>query len=399
VVSSKLYSTHVPVDDVLLGFTEEQMQLRELTRKFCDENLTPLADEIDKTNVFPQMRDFWLKLGEMGYLGITAPEEYGGTGLGIFEHCIVMEEMSRSAGGIALSYGAHSNLCVHQIVRNGSEEQKEKFLPKLITGEHIGALAMSEHNAGSDVVSMKLRADKDGDDYILNGSKFWITNGPEADVLVVYAKTDMQAHQHGITAFLIEKDMDGFSTGPHLDKLGMRGSPTGELIFDNCRVPASNILGKKGNGVYVLMSGLDLERLVLSAGPVGIMQAVIDCAFPYVHDRKQFNKPIGEFQLVQGKMADMYAKLSACRSWMYTAARACDKGHFSNRDCAAIILYSAEAATQVALDGIQLLGGNGYINEYPTGRFLRDAKLFEIGAGTSEVRRWLIGRSFNEMFK
>ncbi|XP_076815687.1 isovaleryl-CoA dehydrogenase, mitochondrial-like isoform X1 [Clavelina lepadiformis] len=397
--TSKALSMRVPIDDVMLGFTEEQKQLRESVGKFCEEELTPLANEIDSSNDFPQMREFWMKLGNMGLLAITAPESDGGTGLGIFEHCIVMEEMSRSSGAIALSYGAHSNLCVNQIVRHGNDEQKAKYLPKLISGEHVGALAMSEPSSGSDVVSMKLRAEKKGDYYVLNGNKFWITNGPDADTLVVYAKTDMNSKAHGITAFLIERGMDGFSTAQKLDKLGMRGSNTGELVFQDCKVPVKNILGSMNGGVYVLMSGLDLERLVLSAGPLGLMQAAIDTAFPYVHERKQFGQSIGHFQLIQGKMADMYTKLSACRSYMYTVARACDKGHFNNRDCAGVILYAAETATQVCLDGIQLLGGNGYINDYPTGRFLRDAKLYEIGAGTSEVRRWLIGRSFNEMFE
>jgi len=393
------YSVSVGVDDDLLGFSDEQKELRNVVRRFCDEELTPLADEIDKSNTFENMRPFWLKLGEMGLLGITAPESDGGTGMGIFEHCIVMEEMSRSSAAIALSYGAHSNLCVNQIVRHGTPEQKKKYLPKLLTGEHVGALAMSEPGSGSDVVSMQLKAEKDGDDYILNGNKFWITNGPDADVLVVYAKTDMKAGPHGISAFLVEKSFKGFSTAQKLDKLGMRGSNTCELVFEDCRVPAANILGPYNDGVYVLMSGLDLERLVLSAGPVGIMQATIDTSFPYIHERKQFGKPIGHFQLMQGKMADMYTRLSACRTYMYTVARACDNGHFSSKDCAGIILYAAENATQVALDGIQLLGGNGYINDYATGRYLRDAKLYEIGAGTSEVRRWLIGRSFNEELK
>nr|CAB3257483.1 isovaleryl-CoA dehydrogenase, mitochondrial-like [Phallusia mammillata] len=396
---ARQYSNAVPIDDELLGFTEEQKQLRESVSKFLDDELKPLADEIDRTNDFPQMRPFWKKLGDMGLMGITVPVKDGGTGLGIFEHCIVMEEMSRCSGAIALSYGAHSNLCVNQITRHGTDEQKSKYLPKLISGEQVGALAMSEPGSGSDVVSMKLKAEKKGDYYVLNGNKFWITNGPDADTLVAYAKTDLSSNAHGITAFIIEKDMEGFSTGPKLDKLGMRGSSTGELIFQDCKVPASNTLGALNKGVYVLMSGLDLERLAGAAGPVGLMQAALDTAFPYVHDRKQFGQKIGEFQLIQGKMADMYTTLSACRSYMYTVARACDRGYFNNRDCAGVILYAAEAATKVAMDGIQLLGGNGYINDYPTGRFMRDAKLYEIGAGTSEVRRWLIGRTFNELFK
>uniref|UniRef100_H2YYV9 Isovaleryl-CoA dehydrogenase, mitochondrial n=1 Tax=Ciona savignyi TaxID=51511 RepID=H2YYV9_CIOSA len=366
--------------------------LRSTVSKFLQDELTPLADEIDRTNDFPQMRSFWKKLGDMGLLGITVPESDGGTGLGIFEHCIVMEEMSRSSGAIALSYGAHSNLCVNQITRHGNDEQKAKYLPPLISGDKVGALAMSESGSGSDVVSMKLKAEKRGDYYVLNGSKFWITNGPDADTLVVYAKTDIAAEARGITAFLIEKGMEGFSAAQKLDKFGMRGSNTCELVFEDCKVPVENVLGPLNKGVYVLMSGLDLERLGGAAGPVGLMQAVLDTAFPYLHQRKQFGQSIGEFQLMQGKMADMYTKLSACRSYMYGVARACDKGHFNNRDCAGVILYAAETATQVALDGIQC--GNGYINDYPTGRFLRDAKLYEIGAGTSEIRRWLYRKIF-----
>uniref|UniRef100_A0AAY4C333 Isovaleryl-CoA dehydrogenase, mitochondrial n=1 Tax=Denticeps clupeoides TaxID=299321 RepID=A0AAY4C333_9TELE len=355
--------------------------------------------EIDKTNEFKGQRKYWKEMGEMGLLGITAPVEYGGSGLGYLDHVIVMEEMSRVAGGIALSYGAHSNLCVNQLVRNGNEKQKEKYLPKLLTGEHMGALAMSESNSGSDVVSMRLTAKNKGDHYVLNGNKFWITNGPEADVLIVYAKTEPEAAARGITAFIVEKNMPGFSTAQKLDKLGMRGSSTCELIFEDCKVPVENILGHLNKGVYVLMSGLDLERLVLAAGPVGIMQAVLDHAIPYLHVREAFGQKIGLFQLMQGKMADMYTRLSSCRQYLYNVARACDKGHFSPMDCAGVILYCAENATQVALDGIQCLGGNGYINDYPMGRFLRDAKLYEIGAGTSEVRRMVIGRSFNAMFK
>ncbi|XP_039247956.1 isovaleryl-CoA dehydrogenase, mitochondrial-like [Styela clava] len=392
------YST-LPIDDEIYGLTEDQCQLRQTMTKFFQEELAPYADDIDKNNDFPQRAEFWKKLGDMGVLGVTAPVEYGGTGLGYLEHVIVMEEMSRVSASIALSYGAHSNLCVNQLVRNGSDEQKAKYLPKLISGEHCGALAMSESGSGSDVVSMKLKAERDGDSYILNGNKFWITNGPDADVLVVYAKTDLSVKpSKGITAFIIEKGYEGFSTAQKLDKLGMRGSNTAELVFDNCRVPEQNKLGGIGQGARVLMSGLDLERLVLSAGPLGIMQAVMDNAIPYLHERKQFGKRIGEFQLMQGKIADMYTRLSACRSYVYSVARACDKDHFSNKDCAGVILYAAEAATQVALDGIQCLGGNGYINDYPMGRFLRDAKLYEIGAGTSEIRRLIIGRSFNDAF-
>ncbi|MCJ8736992.1 hypothetical protein PDJAM_G00018720 [Pangasius djambal] len=389
----------VPVDDIVNGLTDEQIQLRQTVQRFCQEKLAPYADEIDKANDFPRMRDFWKEAGELGLLGITAPVEYGGTELGYLDHVIVMEEISRVSGAVALSYGAHSNLCVNQLVRHGNQKQKEKYLPKLITGEHIGALAMSEPNSGSDVVSMKLTARKEGDHYVLNGNKFWITNGPDADVLVVYAKTDIDAAARGISAFIVEKGMPGFSTAQKLDKMGMRGSNTCELIFEDCKVPEKNMLGPLNKGVYVLMSGLDLERLVLSAGPIGIMQAVLDHAIPYLHIREAFGQKIGHFQLMQGKMADMYTRLSSCRQYVYNVARACDKGHFSAMDCAGVILYCAENATQVALDGIQCLGGNGYINDYPMGRFLRDAKLYEIGAGTSEVRRMLIGRAFNAMFK
>ncbi|XP_008398217.1 isovaleryl-CoA dehydrogenase, mitochondrial [Poecilia reticulata] len=389
----------IQVDDVVNGLTEEQIQLRHTVRKFCAEKLAPYADEIDKKNEFPGLRDYYKAMGEMGLLGITAPVEDGGTGLGYLDHVIVMEEMSRVSAAIALSYGAHSNLCVNQMVRHANPKQKEKYMPKLLTGEHIGALAMSEPNAGSDVVSMKLKAVKKGDYYVLNGNKFWITNGPDADVLIVYAKTDPEAHQKGITAFIVEKGMPGFSTAQKLDKLGMRGSNTCELIFEDCKIPEKNILGSLNKGVYVMMSGLDLERLVLAAGPVGIMQSVLDAAIPYLHVREAFGQKIGHFQLMQGKMADMYTRLSSCRQYLYNVARACDKGHFSSKDCAGVILYCAENATQVALDGIQCLGGNGYINDYPVGRFLRDAKLYEIGAGTSEVRRIIIGRAFNSMFK
>ncbi|KAI8370539.1 acyl-CoA dehydrogenase/oxidase [Radiomyces spectabilis] len=379
------------------GLTTEQEELREAVHDYVQAELAPRAADIDKANEFPM--DMWKKFGEMGLLGITAPQEYGGLGLGYLEHTFVMEEISRASGSVALSYGAHSNLCVNQIVRNGNKEQKEKYLPKLISGDHVGALAMSEPNSGSDVTSMKLRAEKKGDRYVLNGNKMWITNGPDADVLVVYAKTNPEAGARGITAFLIEKNFKGFSTAQKLDKLGMRGSNTCELIFENCEVPAENVLGGEGKGVYVLMSGLDLERLVLSGGPLGLMQAAMDVAVPYVHERHQFGVPIGSFQLLQGKLADMYTKLNASRSYVYSVGRACDKGFISNKDCAGAILYSAERATEVALDAIQCLGGNGYTNEYPTGRILRDAKLYEIGAGTSEIRRMLIGREFNKLFK
>jgi isovaleryl-CoA dehydrogenase len=355
-----------------------------------------LAEKTDKENSFPN--HLWKEMGKMGYLGVTAPEEYGGLGLKYTEHCIVMEEISRQSASIALSYGAHSNLCVNQITRNGNEAQKKKYLPKLISGEHIGALAMSEPGSGSDVVSMKLRAEKRGAKYILNGNKMWITNGPDADTLVVYAKTDISAGPKGITAFLVEKGMPGFSTAQKLDKLGMRGSNTCELVFQNCEVPEENVLGQEGRGVYVLMSGLDYERLVLSAGPVGIMQGCLDVVLPYVHTREQFGQKIGEFQLLQAKMADMYATFRASQSFMYSVAADADAGNCDRKDCAAVILYCAEAATKVALDSIQCLGGVGYTTDYPVGRMLRDAKLYEIGAGTSEIRRMLIGREFNNMF-
>ncbi|XP_041431343.1 isovaleryl-CoA dehydrogenase, mitochondrial isoform X2 [Xenopus laevis] len=377
-----------------------RLLLRHTMRKFCQDHLGPIANEIDQKNDFAEMKSFWKKLGELGVLGITAPVEYGGSAMGYLEHVLVMEEISRVSGAVGLSYGAHSNLCINQIVRNANEAQKEKYLPKLISGEHIGALAMSEPNSGSDVVSMKLKAEKKGDYYVLNGNKFWITNGPDADVLVVYAKTDLSVQPaRGITAFLVEKGTPGFSTAQKLDKLGMRGSNTCELVFEDCKIPKENILGHLGKGVYVLMSGLDLERLVLSGGPLGIMQAVLDHAIPYMHTREAFGQKIGHFQLMQGKMADMYTRLAACRHYVYNVAKACDQGHADPKDCAGVILYSAESATQVALDGIQCLGGNGYINDYPMGRFLRDAKLYEIGAGTSEVRRIIIGRAFNALYK
>eukprot|EP00761_Pharyngomonas_kirbyi_P012740 gb/GECH01012767.1/.p1 GENE.gb/GECH01012767.1/~~gb/GECH01012767.1/.p1 ORF type:complete len:435 (+),score=107.14 gb/GECH01012767.1/:1-1305(+) len=385
--------------DVVSGLTEDQKELQEGIQKFCKETVAPRAAEVDATNEFPP--EMWKQLGELGVLGITAPPEYGGLGLGYTEHCIAMEEMSRASGSIGLSYGAHSNLCVNQLVRNGSQAQKDKYLPKLISGEYVGALAMSEPNAGSDVTSMSLRAEKKGDRYVLNGNKMWITNGPDADVLIVYAKTEPEKKHKGITAFIIEKGMPGFSTAQKLDKMGMRGSNTCELVFDDCEVPEENVMGELNDGARVLMSGLDFERLVLASGPLGLMQACMDATIPYVAERKQFNQPIGEFQLVQGKLSDMYTKLSATRSYVYNVARSCDSlkdqtsktTHMVRKDCAGVILYAAERATEVALDAIQLFGGNGYTKDYPVERIMRDAKLYEIGAGTSEIRRWLIGRT------
>jgi len=368
--------------------------IRETVRDFSENEIAPRAAEIDKTNQFP--RDLWPKLGALGLHGITVEEDYGGAGLGYLEHCIAMEEISRGSASVGLSYGAHSNLCINQLRRNGSEAQKRKYLPKLISGENVGALAMSEPGVGSDVVSMKTRADKKGDRYVLNGSKMWITNGTIAETLVVYVKTDIAAGSRGITAFVIEKGLKGFSTAQKLDKLGMRGSDTCELVFEDCEVPEENVLGEVGSGINVLMSGLDYERAVLAAGPLGIMQACMDVVMPYVHERRQFGQPIGSFQLVQGKVADMYVTMNACRAYVYAVAKACDRGETTREDAAGAILYAAEKATQCALDAIQLLGGNGYINDYPTGRLLRDAKLYEIGAGTSEIRRMLIGRELFE---
>jgi isovaleryl-CoA dehydrogenase len=377
------------------GLGEEIDMLRETVRGFSDAKVAPIAAEIDRSDEFP--RHLWPEMGALGLHGITVEEEYGGTGMGYLAHCVAMEEVSRASASVGLSYGAHSNLCVNQINRHGTEDQKRRYLPPLISGEHVGALAMSEPGAGSDVVSMRLRADKRGNDrYVLNGTKLWITNAHHAETLVVYAKTEPDAGPRGITAFLVEKGFKGFRPAQKLDKLGMRGSPTSELVFEDCEVPAENVLGRVNEGVRVLMSGLDYERAVLAAGPLGIMQACLDVCVPYVHERKQFGQPIGEFQLIQAKMADMYTALNACRAYVYAVARACDQGRTSRKDAAGAILYAAEAATRMALDAIQILGGNGYINEYPTGRLLRDAKLYEIGAGTSEIRRMLIGR---ELFK
>lgn len=379
-----------PLNSLNHGLSEELNLLRDTTRQFVKNELLPIASEVDSSNDFPH--HLWRKMGDVGLLGITVEERFGGSAMGYLAHIIVLEEISRASASVGLSYGAHSNLCVNQLQRNGTESQKEKYLPDLCSGAKVGALAMSEPNAGSDVVSMKLRAERRGDHFILNGSKMWITNGPDAHTYIIYAKTQPEAGSRGITAFIVERGFTGFSQGKKLDKLGMRGSNTAELIFEDCPVPVENVLGEINAGVAVLMSGLDYERAVLSGGPVGIMQACLDTVVPYVHERRQFDQPIGEFQLIQGKLADMYASTAACRAYLYEVGRALDRGEDSRKDAAAVILYTAEAATKAALDAIQILGGNGYTTDYPTGRFLRDAKLYEIGAGTSEVRRMLIGR-------
>ncbi|CAH1541587.1 Isovaleryl-CoA dehydrogenase [Vibrio harveyi] len=384
-------SSYTPLN---FGLGETIDMLRDHVNAFATEHIAPIAADIDRDNQFPN--HLWSKFGEMGLLGVTVDDEFGGAGMGYLAHVVAMEEISRASASVALSYGAHSNLCVNQIFRNGSPAQREKYLPKLIDGSHVGALAMSEPNSGSDVVSMQLRAEDKGDHYLMNGNKMWITNGPDADTLVVYAKTDPNGGSRGITSFIIEREFEGFNHAQKLDKLGMRGSNTCELVFQDCVVPKENVLGELNRGVEVLMSGLDYERVVLAAGPLGIMQACMDEVVPYVHDRKQFGKSIGEFQLVQGKLADMYSRMNAAKAYVYAVAAACDRGECTRKDAAGVILYSAELATQMSLDAIQLLGGNGYINEYATGRLLRDAKLYEIGAGTSEIRRMLIGRELFE---
>ncbi|XP_039311638.1 isovaleryl-CoA dehydrogenase, mitochondrial [Solenopsis invicta] len=393
-------SSYCKIDESIFGLSDEQKELRSLVFNFAQKELAPKAAEIDKKNTFNELRTFWRELGKLGLLGPTVKSEYGGTGGTYLDHIVIMEELSRASAAIGLSYGAHSNLCVNQIHRNGTEKQKHKYLPKLCSGEHIGALAMSEPGSGSDVVSMKLRAEKKGDHYVLNGNKFWITNGPDADVIVVYARTDPKTDkpQHGITAFIVERGTEGFSTAQKLDKLGMRGSNTGELIFEDCKVPVANILGEVNKGIYVLFSGLDLERLVLAGGPMGILQACCDVAFEYAHTRQQFGQYLAQFQLLQGKIADMYTALSSSRSYLYSVARACDSGHLNRKDCAAVLLYCAESAMKASSDAIQILGGNGYINDYVTGRLLRDAKLYEIGGGTNEIRRIVISRAITDEY-
>ncbi len=383
-----MISNQLPSLDFALGDSADM--LRDSVMRFADDEIAPRAADIDKRNEFPD--DLWRKMGDIGILGVTVEEEFGGAAMGYLEHVVAMEEVSRASASVGLSYGAHSNLCVNQIRRNGNSEQKQRYLPRLVSGEHVGALAMSEAGAGSDVVGMRLQARKKGDRFILNGPKMWITNGPDADVLVVYAKTDPDAGPRGISAFIVEKTFKGFSTTQKLDKLGMRGSNTCELVFDDCEVPEENVIGEVGRGVNVLMSGLDIERVVLAAGPLGIMQACMDIVVPYVHERKQFDRPIGDFQLMQGKLADMYTTMNASKAYVYAVARACDQDGPTRKDAAGAILYASERATWMALEAIQCLGGNGYINDYATGRLLRDAKLYEIGAGTSEIRRMLIGR-------
>ncbi|KAG8954504.1 hypothetical protein FRC04_011832 [Tulasnella sp. 424] len=390
--SGRRYASFYNTD--VAGLTEDQMEFRNAIADFAQKEIAPRAAEVDKSNNFPM--DLWKKFGDMGLLGITISEEYGGLASGYLQHTLAMEEISRASGSVALSYGAHSNLCVNQISRHGTPAQKQKYLPPLVSGDKVGALAMSETGSGSDVVSMSLKAVKKGDRYVLNGNKFWITNGPIADTLVVYAKTDPTAGPKGITAFIVEKGFKGFSTHQKLDKVGMRGSDTCELVFEDCEVPEENVLGPLNKGAAVLMSGLDLERLVLSGGPLGLMQAAFDIAVEYIHDRKQFGQPIGTFELIQGKVADMYTKMNASRSYVYAVGRACDKGQISRRDCAGAILYSSDRAVEVAMDAMQCLGGNGYINDYPTGRILRDSRLYTVGAGTQEIRRMLIGREFNQ---
>ncbi|KAM0735949.1 Isovaleryl-CoA dehydrogenase, mitochondrial [Formica fusca] len=400
IVNVNYASSYCKIDESIFGLNNEQRELRSLVFNFAQKELAPKAAEIDKKNNFDELRAFWRELGKLGFLGITVKPEYGGTGGTYLDHVIILEELSRVSAAIGLSYGAHSNLCVNQIHRNGTEEQKHKYLPKLCSGEHIGALAMSEPGSGSDVTSMKLRAEKKGDYYALNGNKFWITNGPDADTLIVYAKTDPNADkpQHGITAFIVESATEGFSTAQKLDKLGMRGSNTCELIFEDCKIPAANVLGEVNKGVYVLLSGLDLERLILAAGPVGILQASCDIAFEYAHSRKQFDQYLAQFQLIQAKIADMYMTLTASRTYLYSVARSCDAGHTNRKDCAAVLLFCTENAVKATMNAMQILGGNGYINDYVTGRLLRDAKLYDVGGGTNEIRRLVISRAITQEY-